>query len=82
MYSNCSNCLLLARLNSKLHIYKDGIYTLDTKSITSKLYKACDKVDYSMAKCMINDIELELDSNIKESSASLVAFNPLTFTIL
>ena len=65
----------IARLNSKLHIYKDGIYTLDTKSITSKLYKACDKVDYSMAKCMINDIELELDSNIKESSASLVAFN-------
>ena len=65
----------IARLNSKLHIYKDGIYTLDTKSITSKLYKACDKVDYSMAKCMINDIELELDSSIKESSASLVAFN-------
>lgn len=65
----------IARLNSKLHIYKDGIYTLDTKSITSKLYKACDKVDHSMAKCMINDIELELDSSIKESSASLVAFN-------
>ncbi len=65
----------IIRLNFKLHICNGGIYTLDTNSIRSKLYKTYDKADHSMVNRLINDIELEIDSNLKESSASLVAFN-------
>lgn len=65
----------IIRLNQKLHIHKDGIYTLDIRSIRSKLYRTCDKADHLMVNRLINDIELEIDSNSKECSATLVGFN-------
>lgn len=65
----------IIRLNQKLHIHKDGIYTLDIRSIRSKLYRTCDKADHLMVNRLINDIELEIDSNSKECSSTLVGFN-------
>jgi len=69
------NLCNIVRLNSKLHIYKDGIYTVDTGLINSKVYKTCNEADHSMVGHLINDIELEIDSNVKECSVGLVAFN-------